>query len=542
MVSKGGASNQGDRDSKNCNEQPSSRRQMELDRARQLLESADELLSEVDEAFIFKEEKSRAYPQFDRSEIKFGPVLGVGGFGVVFEVKNIELSFPTEVSILADDDDEAVNGESSDDDKNHTSEHTDSPGLMEGPEGTGTAAKEELSTNGPVASVTSSGAIGATPLARRSDESQQTAATTTTIVAGEETENAANNNSKAAVVRTGGMNDHDDCHYQIDSARQHMVEHVRRNGDARYAVKRLHRDLSDLERARGMIDMAIEAKFLSALWHPNIVKMRGTASGPVLDTNFFIIMDRLYGTLTDKIGQWSKVQSRHKGNLFGMGGDKNQKKQLLVERLVVAYDLAAAFWYMHEKKLVYRDIKQENIGFDVRGDVKVFDFGLCKGLTPSLRNTKDALGGYNLTPRTGSVPYMAPEVAECKPYDCKADVFSFSILLWEMLSLKAAYKGYSRREFLERVVRGKERLSVNRNWPALTRLIVKEAWDNDPRARPDMKRVAAMLRGDLNDMSTDSKIRDRTQHLRERSAHSFRMARGLPGKSRKASSERKGMD
>jgi serine/threonine protein kinase len=56
-------------------------------------------------------------------------------------------------------------------------------------------------------------------------------------------------------------------------------------------------------------------------------------------------------------------------------------------------------------RLVYRDIKQENIGFDCRGDVKVFDMGLCKTLNPAQRS-KDRYGrvayGYLLTPRTGS--------------------------------------------------------------------------------------------------------------------------------------------
>lgn len=59
----------------------------------------------------------------------------------------------------------------------------------------------------------------------------------------------------------------------------------------------------------------------------------------------------------------------------------------------------------NSKRLVYRDVKQENIGFDVRGDVKVFDFGLCKGLSPALRAKDKKTGapvyGYNLTPRTG---------------------------------------------------------------------------------------------------------------------------------------------
>jgi len=62
-------------------------------------------------------------------------------------------------------------------------------------------------------------------------------------------------------------------HYNIDEARNLMVANQRRDGtDARYAIKRLHRDLSELERARGIIDLAIETKILSRLWHPNISK------------------------------------------------------------------------------------------------------------------------------------------------------------------------------------------------------------------------------------------------------------------------------
>ena len=100
-----------------------------------------------------------------------------------------------------------------------------------------------------------------------------------------------------------------------------------------------------------------------------------------------------------------------------------------------------------------------------------------------------------------------------------------------MLSLKTAFKGYSRREFLQRVVRNKERHAIYRQWPPLTKLMIQEAWDHDPQKRPDMKRVAVLLRGDLNAMTTDSKVQDRTQHMRERSAHSFRLARSLAGAS-----------
>ena len=106
-------------------------------------------------------------------------------------------------------------------------------------------------------------------------------------------------------------------------------------------------------------------------------------------------------------------------------------------------------------------------------------------------------------------------------YDTKCDVFSFAILLWEILSLKQAFDGLTPTGFVEKVVVGKERLEVSNDWPALTRLMIPEAWDNDPKKRPDMKRVAILIRGDLNDMSTDEQIMHRTKHMQQRSDHSL---------------------
>jgi hypothetical protein len=62
----------------------------------------------------------------------------------------------------------------------------------------------------------------------------------------------------------------DHTHYEISKARELMSMRAQRNGTARYAIKRLRDDLTELERARGMVDLALEAKFLSIVWHPNI--------------------------------------------------------------------------------------------------------------------------------------------------------------------------------------------------------------------------------------------------------------------------------
>jgi hypothetical protein len=87
------------------------------------------------------------------------------------------------------------------------------------------------------------------------------------------------------------VDDDAEIHYNIKTAKSFMAANVRRNGDARYAIKRLHADLNNMEQAWGMNDLAMETKFLSSLDHPNIIKMRGHSSGPMINTKFFIILD-----------------------------------------------------------------------------------------------------------------------------------------------------------------------------------------------------------------------------------------------------------
>jgi len=175
-----------------------------------------------------------------------------------------------------------------------------------------------------------------------------------------------------------------------------------------------------------------------------------------------------------------------------------------------------------QNRLLYRDIKPENFGFDIRGDVKVFDFGLARSLD---HRDKVKGYGYKLTRLTGSVPYMAPEVAKGEPYSVEADVFSLSIVLWEILSLKWAFNGYHMKEYLLYVVRQDERLPVKKNWPSILRTVLPEAWDKDPKRRPTMKRFGTLIRGVLEDISTDDEVTNRTEHMLNKSRRSLRHAR-----------------
>jgi hypothetical protein len=77
--------------------------------------------------------------------------------------------------------------------------------------------------------------------------------------------------------------------------------------------------------------------------------MRGISSDKMMTPKFFFVMDRLYETLDKRIAAWKNEKQAKKGQFFGLvASDKLGKLQLLKERLIVAYDLAAAFSYMHE--------------------------------------------------------------------------------------------------------------------------------------------------------------------------------------------------
>lgn len=70
----------------------------------------------------------------------------------------------------------------------------------------------------------------------------------------------------------------------------------------------------------------------------------------MIDPGFFIILDRLQITLDVQLKQWDQSLKSKKGSLFGIGKDRVGLKKLLVDRLTVAYDLAAAFFYLHENR------------------------------------------------------------------------------------------------------------------------------------------------------------------------------------------------
>eukprot|EP00585_Thalassiosira_rotula_P012950 CAMPEP_0196131622 /NCGR_PEP_ID=MMETSP0910-20130528/1549_1 /TAXON_ID=49265 /ORGANISM="Thalassiosira rotula, Strain GSO102" /LENGTH=795 /DNA_ID=CAMNT_0041391105 /DNA_START=41 /DNA_END=2428 /DNA_ORIENTATION=- len=288
--------------------------------------------------------------------------------------------------------------------------------------------------------------------------------------------------------------DEDELHHQ--TTRGFMKDHCLRNGEARYAIKRIRSDIIGQEDITdAAVDLAREAEFLAVLKHPNIIRIRGTINVPG-HPKYSLILDRLYDTLVVQTKKWKLEKKRCQGKFKGLiGKNKFMLDKLWTNQLIAAYDLARAMAYLHSHGILHRDIKPANIGFDIRGDIKIFDFGLAKELKPSEREGEDQ---YNTDGVAGTRRYMAPEMAQVMPYGLSADVYSFGILVWEMLSLKHAFEKYNREKHYKYVVVEGIRPKVFKSWPFSIKNIVQRCWHKDPLERPTFPSICQLIKFGLS--------------------------------------------
>jgi hypothetical protein len=143
----------------------------------------------------------------------------------------------------------------------------------------------------------------------------------------------------------------DDEHFvNVVQDRNFMQSYCIRNGkDSRYAIKKLSDHvLKDHQLfVNGIVDLAIEAKYLAVIRHPNIIKMRAMAVGTRCSRDFFVVLDRLYDILSVRLGTWKK---RKPTGLKKLMDSKKKAIAFWLERIAVGHDLACALKYMHSLK------------------------------------------------------------------------------------------------------------------------------------------------------------------------------------------------
>ncbi len=268
-----------------------------------------------------------------------------------------------------------------------------------------------------------------------------------------------------------------------------------------YVLKKMRKDIRDKEaKACARVDLAVEAQFLQTLSHPNIVSLHGLGEEPG-NEDFFIIIERIDRTLAREMYTWRSYLSnlKHKSKKEA----KADLKFFMEDRIAYARQLTCALKYLHSKNILFRDLKPENIGLDFENNIKLFDFGLAKELKNEHRFGPNE---YYATSKTGTKRYMSPEVySEDGVYGLPADVYSFSVILWEMLSLQTPYEGLSPEAHAIQTYVKKSRPKLrNRKWPEDVKKMIKEGWHHKPSQRPQISVIHETLTAYLKSKGWES--------------------------------------
>jgi serine/threonine protein kinase len=302
-------------------------------------------------------------------------------------------------------------------------------------------------------------------------------------------------------------------------------------GRGRFCIKHLREDLmllSKREFADAALDLRLEAAYLQRLDHAHILPLRGL---PVDDSQlvheseqyddddnsrnqhdgYFLVLDRLQDTLDRVLDQWSTVNE--------------QQPQLLPDtlqrtRLSYAWQLASAVAYLHQMGILFRDLKPQNIGITINGRLQLFDFGLCRE-RPATKKDDDHSDSDEMFVMSGvgTRRYMAPEVVNRSQYNCKADVYSWSMVVWQMFSLSKPYPLYSMEDHGKFVCQEGERpppLEENLFTEALN-AILQESWCESVKDRLAMSdvqdRLAELLESPRVHPALESSSSNTTQPL-----------------------------
>jgi serine/threonine protein kinase/Tol biopolymer transport system component len=253
------------------------------------------------------------------------------------------------------------------------------------------------------------------------------------------------------------------AHYRIDSKLgEGGMGSVYRALDTKLnrlvAIKFLSDDLADAAARRRF---QREAQMASSLNHPHILTVHDIGEW---EGRQYIVTEYVDG---GTLKQWALQQKR-------------SWKQLVELLTGVADGLAAA----HDAKILHRDIKPANILVAKNGYAKLADFGLAKLAEDTRSDVADALNESKTRPGMiiGTIAYMSPEQASGLALDARSDVFSFGVVLYEMLAGKRPFTGATDLELLKTIIHGEPEV-LGEAVPPPLRNIVAKSLEKDPAER-----------------------------------------------------------
>ncbi|XP_050417150.1 serine/threonine-protein kinase Nek1 isoform X4 [Patella vulgata] len=244
-------------------------------------------------------------------------------------------------------------------------------------------------------------------------------------------------------------------------------------------------------------DSRKEVAVLAQLNHPNIVtylesfEEKGT---------LYICMDYCAGgDLYSKINQ--------------------QRGALMTEEQIWSYfaQICLAIKHIHDRKILHRDIKSQNIFLTGEGRVKIGDFGIAKVLNSTMELARTCIG----TPY-----YLSPELVENLPYNNKSDVWSLGCVLYEMTTLKHAFEAGNMKNLVLKIIRGVYP-PIPPKYSYELRGIIAQLFKRSPRDRPSINSLLRknIMMQKVRNLLSDDKLAEEFSHT---IMHGKKIARALP--------------
>ncbi len=153
------------------------------------------------------------------------------------------------------------------------------------------------------------------------------------------------------------------------------------------------------------------------------------------------------------------------------------------EQINLAYEMAVALLYLHSRSIVHCDLKSSNILIDNNLKVKIGDFGLSQFLKDNKYNRG----------KIGTPHWMAPEILKGGVYEYSSDVYSYGMILWEILKLEIPYYGLNPYQIYNLVVQDKKIVDLPTEGHEALIDIIKKCLQYEPSARPSIKEIVIIL-------------------------------------------------
>ncbi|KAJ3700720.1 hypothetical protein LUZ61_004425 [Rhynchospora tenuis] len=206
-----------------------------------------------------------------------------------------------------------------------------------------------------------------------------------------------------------------------------------------------------------------EVSLLFRLRHPNIITFVAACKKPPV---FCIITEYMSG------GSLRKY-------LHKQGPNSLPLKTVLK----IALDIARGMNYLHSQGILHRDLKSENILLGDDMSVKVADFGIS-----CVESECGTAKGFASTYR-----WMAPEMIKEKSHTKKVDVYSFGIVLWELLTGLVPFNGLTPEQAAFAVAQKNARPPMPTSCPMAISHLIDQCWASNPLKRPDFDQIVALL-------------------------------------------------